>query len=583
MITRNLRVWMYGAVIAAATCLQYPLMYAFRSVWTDKFSSYAQSWPNDGRFTQLGAYGIDDGDTIHYGPMVLEFSRHWRPRDPYVLREGPAVPPDYVSYRTLGGLQRLTGNINATWFIARFIACMLWFVLLFYTALLLSIPESAALFCAALCTSFSYVVGLYFLNNVHWSGSLIKTAMQTLYSMALYGRTEGVWRIPRPGLSHIGLYAAILVWARAAASRGIIPWVLSGLCAGALAYVRIDVWSGFVGAACLFPLLQGALHRRWEWRWILPAALGLTIGFPTLLFGLHPPEDFLLKGGMTTGGGADWMTLAYLPLVAWILSRRKDALTVFLASLLLTVCAICNSGLITGHSLYTPNWRAYGNIYLLLVSVSLLPRRWLERRDFWKAAMAACVAAVLAINVGYAGVRYPWQGLPSAYDEAFRWLEANARPESVVSALSPEVNALLPCFTPLKTMIGEGAPLLSNISAQENVERIVFAVDIVGGDPQAFFNRMFDEDRSEMRYKLDRVKTDFAALRSRYFTHYPPRLLQKKLDVALTTCASRRFPVDYVWVGPFERLWLRPGFPAGAGPALSRVFSNGVVDLYRVD
>jgi|CXWL01.1.fsa_nt_gi hypothetical protein len=582
MKTKNLRVWMYGVLIAAATCLQYPLIYAFRSVWTAKFPAYVQSWPNDGRFTQLGVYGLDDGDTVHYGPMVQEMSRRLRPRDPYVLREGPAFPPDYVSYRLLGGLHRLTGNINATWFVARLIVCLLWFVLLYYTALLLSIPEPAALFCAAFGTSFSYVVGLYFLSNAHWSGGMIKTVMQTLYGMALYGRTEGVWRIPRPGLSHIGLYAAILVWARAAVSRGTLPWVLSGLCAGALAYVRIDVWSGFVGAACLFPVLQGALLRRWQWRWTIPAVLGLALGFPTLLFGLRPPEDFLLKAGMNTGGGADWMTLAYLPFIAWILSRRKDALTVFLSALLLTVCAICNSGLITGHSLYTPNWRAYGNIYLFLVSISLLPRRWLEHRGVWKTATACSIGAVIAINAGFAGIRYPWQGLPAAYDEAFRWLEANARPDSVVSALSPEVNALIPCFTPMKTVIGNGAPMLSNITARENVERIVFAVDILGGDPKAFFNRILDHNEGEMRYKLDRVKTDFAGAHSRYFTLYPANLLQEKLDAALTTCSSRRFPVHYVWVGPFERLWLRPGFPSGAGLSLSRVFSNGVVDLYRV-
>ena len=580
----QLRVWLYGAAIALAACLHYPLMYSFRAAWVARFPTYTKSWPSDGRFSEIGYYGMEDGDASAAAPMVREFSRRLRPRDPYVLKEGPAIPQDYLPYRVLGGILRLTGDINATWFIGRLLACLLWFVLLFRAARLLSIPESAALFCAAFCTCFGYVLGFFFLGDLHWSENFIKTAIHTVRSITIYGRTEGVWRLPRPGFSHIGLFAAVLVWGRAAASRKALPWILVGICGGLLSYVRIDVWSGFFGAACLFPWIQAALLRRLEWRWFYPAAITAVFSLPVLSFSLNPPGDFLLKASMTSGAGADWMSFAYLPFAAWILSRRRDELHVFFAALILSVFAICNVGLITGRSLYTPNWHAYANIYIFILSVSFLPPRWLNHRWIWKTATAAVIGVTLALNIGYAGIRYPWHGIPSAYDDAFQWLNAHARPDSVVATLSAEANELIPCFTPLKTLIGNAAPIVSNISIQENVERIIFNVDIMGGDPKAFFNTILRPvGPSDMRYALDRVKEDARAMAPHAFATYPENLLREKIGIALTSRRPKPFPVDYVWVGPFDRLWLGSRFPAGAPLPLQRVFSNGVVDLYRAN
>jgi hypothetical protein len=117
---------------------------------------------------------------------------------------------------------------------------------------------------------------------------------------------------------------------------------------------------------------------------------------------------------------------------------------------------------------------------------------------------------------------------------------------------------------------------------QENARRIVYALDIVGGDSKAFVKMLLEHPSEEMRYSLDRVKVDSSRLRSRYTLIYPPDLVRRQFDLARSRRPSERFPVDYVWVGPFERLWLRAGFPEGGPLPLRRVFSNGEVDIYGV-
>lgn len=580
------RLWLCGLLVGLAASLHHPLMAVYRGVWASRFPSYVEHWPNNGPFTLLGALGMEDSDELQYAALAVEFSRRVAPHDPYVATGKPWFPKDYLTFLAMGTVHRLAGDINATWFLLRILAGALWFVLLFRLARLSGIPDGPALFCAAFGTCFAYILGLFFIYDLHWAGGLLKTLARSAWTVVSYGRTENTWRLPRPGLTYAALFAAVVVFARALGAKTLGPWLAAGAAGGALAYVRLDVWTGFVGGACVFPPLTAALQRRWDWRWAAPAALSLAIGLPVLPWLLNPPAEFLAKAGMGPGRQVDWQTVLYLPFLALALRRRPDGVTALFSSLALAVIAVSNASLVTGRLVYAPNWRSYGNVFIFLLAISLLPRRWLDRERLWKGLTAATLAAAVGLNVLYAGIRYPWHGLPKDQAEALRWLKANAPADSVVATTSFEAVLLIPPFTRSKTLFGNAAPLLSELPLAENVVRTAYAVAVLGGEPKAFFGRVFQAaleppKPGALRTALDRIAGEFELGYSVLFGHVPPPDAQGLVERTLAD-GIPSFPVDYVWVSPFDRLWMATDFPEASPLKLERVFATGGVELYRV-
>ncbi len=577
------RLWAFAALVSFATCLHYPMMAVFRNNWTAKMPTYVKHWPNDGRYTLLGLFGVDNADETYSSAAVEEFARHPWPGDPYVDKRAETFPKDFVTYSGLALLHRVTGDMNMTWLLARLLAAFLWCVLLYRLGRQLGLPEPPALFFAAFGTAFAYLLGLYFLHRLSWLGSLPRTVAHALWDFVAYGRTENVWRIPRPGLSYPGLFLATLFWAKAAEADEAPGLALAGLFGGLLAYVRLDVWTGFVGAACFYPLIKLALTREFHWRWALTGPIALAVAGPLIPFVLHPPEDFVKISGMVSGRAIDWRVLFYFPLVGYALHRRKDAPTVVACALLLAVGSICCSALITNRQLYTPNWRGFGNVYAMLLVASLLPKDWLDRRELWRGATALCLLAAASLATLYAGIRYPWHGLPKAQEEALMWLKANAKPDATVSMVSPESNALLRTFTPQKSLVGPAGPLLSDVTVEENVRRVRLAVELLGGDARALFDQAFTAPPADfVRYELRRVDADMGVFTGRLFCRFPADEQRATVARVLAEPKAAEFPVDYVWVGEFERRLLGKKFPASSPRKLKKVFSNGVVDLYQL-
>lgn len=566
--------WLWGLLVAAVVCAQYPLMYAFRQVWTSRFPHYAAAWPNDGSFTLLSYYGIEDPDQVYYAPKVREASRRLAPRDPFTDREQAGLGLDYLTYLSMGLAFRLLGDMNLTWFLLRLLAALLWFVLGYRVALALAPQRAWAAFCAVTVTGFGYLLSLQFLEALEWRGGPLRTALGAAWTMASYGRTEGVWRLPRPGLTAAALFGVLLVWLRAFSSGRARWWAAAGAAGGLLAYVRLDVWSSMLGASLAFPPAMAAVERRWDRRWALPALIALPLSLPAMGFALAPSEEFLLK----LGGKAPWSwdpyTLAYLPVLAWVLRRRRDKPAVLLACVLAAAAVVCNSG----RSVYPFLWRIFGNVLLFLLLMAMLPEPWRRKERLWRGAAAALLAAVLAQNVLYAGIRYPWHGLPRHYEEALDWLKRRGGPGCVVAALSPEVNALVPAFTDCKALVANAAPHLSDVPAVENARRALQALALLGGDPDRFIHDALQTRlESDPRVRLDRVQADRAHLKSYLFVRYPLPALEERIAEARRAGPSS-FPVDYLWEGPTERVYAAKGFARGLKP----VFDNGSVRLYRL-
>ncbi|MBI5201743.1 MAG: hypothetical protein HY925_09180 [Elusimicrobia bacterium] len=572
------RSWFLAVVVASVTCLQYPLMAVYRQVWQSKFPALAAAFPNTGPVAFVGGYGTDNMDELDSAAMVQEIARRGLPKDAYVAGSPISPSTDFLAYLPLGLIQKATHDMTKTWFLARWLACVAWFLALFCLARRLGVAPLAAEFCATFGTAFAYLLGLFFLRGLNVSGGLAQSLGSAAWTFVSYGRTENVWRIPRPGISYAALFAAALVWYRAALSEKLPALVLAGLTGGLLCYVRFDVASGLLGAMCVYPVLQTVFQRRFDWKWAAPGAIALVLGIPMLRWALHPGPEFLLKAGMTGLGKPDWETGLYVPLLAWTLWRRRDPATLQTCALLLTVFAICWLPLVNGMSLYTPNWRHYGNIFAFLLLVSQLPKPALESERLWRGLTFAALLFAASLNVLYAGIRFAWQGLDGDYAAALSWLRANAADEAVVASLSPEVNGLVPVFTRCKALIGNGAPLLSRVPLDESSSRILYALDLFGVKPQAFYDEALKRaGTAEPRQKLDRIETDWSYFYGRVFNMAPKETGRGYLDRA----EARSFPVQYLWTGPFESS-LASKRPAKSKLRLERVYANATVRLDRV-
>jgi uncharacterized protein YhhL (DUF1145 family) len=577
------KVWALALLVAVAACAHYPLMAAFRVAAQKAFPVYAESWPQNGPFSVLGLYGVEEADQLNYAGKVNEASRRLRPQDPFHLRPLKYFAFDYVSYFVLGALHKIVGNINLTWLVARFICCMLWFVLLFALARHLGQPREYSLLVAGICVCFGYVLSLMFLRAPLTEGGPLRLLLGTLWKIGSYGRTEGVWRLPRPGLTVAALFGVTLFWLKTLEKPTVRGWALTGLLAGLLAYVRIDVWSGMMGALCVFPVLMLACGHRFNKFWLLPPALALPLSAPVLMHMLAPPAEFYFKLGMTgVTRMIDVDALIYIPALAWILYKRRDEKWLAMVSVAVAVFLLCNASLVTGKHYYTFLWRIFGNLFLFLLLAATIPSKWQNRSAWWQGGLAAVLSVCFLQNVLYAGVRYTWEGMPKDTAQALDWLKDNAETDSVVLALSPEVNSLIPAFTRSKVVVGNAWPNLSEVTSAESIARVRFAVRSLGIDDHAFLQELKDPPaHPEQRTHLRRGELELHYLYDILFVRAREAQVAPLIDRELAHAPEKVFRADYLWVGPLARYWLKRA-PGGKAVRGKPVLDNGGVQLYRI-
>lgn len=574
--------WACGALAATALCLGYVLMGVFRGAWQSHYPRQAAEWANNGRFALIGAYGTELAyEELAYAARVVEASRSFPAYDPYIRehRSARQAVVDALTYSVMGLAHRAVGEINRTWILLRFASCLAWFLLIYALVRRSGRSPGLAVFCAAAVSLFSYLMTLLFLHafaGASWGARL--------WGLLSYGRTEGVLRLPRPGVSYSFLFLATLWTLNAARTRSWAWATAAGLLAGALAYVRLDVWTGHCLALFVFTVASSvndrALNRRLAWSCVLAALVSAPY-----LGALYPADpDLLMRSGLEPSRRFDPWSLGYGMIAAAGLRWARTDLERFCAAMSAGTFVMVNIELVLGHPMMPEHWKFFGNIYIFLLAMLRVPASVERREGAWLAGAAALAGIAFLQGVVYAGLHYPFQGLPKRYDEAIAWLRENSPPDAVVFTVNPEVMALLPVYAHQKVVAGFVLPVVSQFPTIENLRRLVGAGREAGLDMERYFR----DSVLSSRPANDRRGVVAAALRRG--TIEKPDVYQALLCttpgdrapglVAEALARPRETPFDLAWIGHMER-----EYGGGRSPFLDatrwrEVYRNPEVTIY---
>lgn len=580
----RLGLFLAAALTATLYCAGYPFMAVLRSTWQSHYPQLASQWSNNGRWSLIGWYGTElSSEELAYAARVADASRRFPAVDPYI-RESTSLRQtlnDFATYVVMGTVRKAVGDINQAWVLLRWLSALAWFILVFLLARRAGVPEPAALFAAAFVTCFSYILTLLFLHALSWQGSPVEALAKNAWALLSFGRTEGVLRLPRPGVSYAFSFAATLAAIVAAERR--LPLTTAGaMFLGALlAYVRLDVWTTHVIATAAFAAVRGLRARRWpshEAAVALAAALG---GLPVMAANWPADPELLARNAIIFAREFHPVSLPYLAFFLHAVWRARTPAELFFGAISLGSFCMTNLELVTGYRLQPEHWWYFGNIYAFLQLAARLPARLGAPRGPWVLASALAVCVAFLQGLAYAAIHFPFQGLPRGIDDGLRWLERNAPPESVVMALNPEVVALTPVFTRSKTTLSFGLPIVSDFPTAANAARLAGAVEFLGVDRA----RLTDEcvtnlDRGDRRELvasgLKRGTLECGALKFLVFFELP---LARTMELWEAARPDPSVPdPDFVWVGPFERRYMKGPF---ARTGYAAAYESPELTIYR--
>jgi len=579
--------WLVGMLIGLAFCSNYLLMFTFRQIWQSHYPALASQWSNNGPFTVVGFYGTElFAEELAYATRAKEASERLLAFDPFIKenRSMRLFVMELLVYTPMGIIQALVGNISWTWILIRFICCVFWTVLIFHLARRMGGSPHFALFCAVFVCCFSYWLTLLFRHNLIWEGGLFKILTHNAWTLLSYGRTEGVFRLPRPGVINSYSYLAALWGIKAAEGRGWKWTVLSGVMGGALAYVRLDVWTTYLVAAYLFAFIHSVKHGLNQ-KLFASAALSTLLSLPYLYFHYPPERELMVRIGIIFQRTFDPQSIPYLLafLIGWRYKSKPADL--MLAAIGGSMFIMVNIELVTGYMMFSEHWKFLGNIYLFLQVLSFLPDRIKELKTPWLAGCAAAILAVFMQSIVYAGVHFPFSGIPRDYDQAFQWLRRNTPKDSVVFTLNPEVDFLIPAFTENKVFTSCVIPNVSDFPMLQNTQRLLAGLSLLGADKERFlgkeglFKTAFTERRELVAEGMVRGKVEKPYIYYLLFFLSPQPVARELL--AKAAAAKIDLEPDYVWYGVMEKEFAPRPFPGKQGKLWREVYRNQGVALYR--
>jgi hypothetical protein len=578
--------WGLAFLTASVLCCSYPLMFAYRAVRQAQQPQLAARWANDGRFSMLAVFGGEHvQEEVIYAARAREAAEHLLPYDPFINENKSTLMlvADHLTHRVMGLPFLVFKDMDATWMFWRFACAVLWFVLLYQLALLATASPPQALFCAVFVTCFSYLLTLLFMSNLQWGGSPLHALSHNAWTLLSYGRTEGVLRLPRPGFTYLAIFAASLLAVRAAERRGYGPVVVSGLAGGLLAYVRPDVWSMYMGTIGIFTAIRSYQARKIDWRLAASAAVSLLLSLPLLWVILNVDRETALRTGMSTHAAYEYSAWAYLLGCAALLRLKREPVHVFLASMLGFMFLFLHAPLVTGFSVQPDHWKYMANIFYFIGAVSLLPKKWKNAARAWQAATGALLLVALLQGASFAALHYEFFGLPRDIQGGLDTLERQAKLDSVVLSLDPEINSLVPAMTPCKVLISPyNFPLLSDLPLSKNVERVRLALALLGADEGRFVREEILEGRDATRQDYTSARREGAQslLLRNMAIGYSRDGFAALFTSSLPLLKTSLLEPDYVWIGPFERQYAGGGFLT-AHPRWTEIYKSGTVTLYR--
>jgi len=586
------RVWLCGLAVALCFCSGYFLSAACRSAWQSHYPALAAQWANDGPFSVLGLYGAQTQEEVQYAARVQESAEHFPAYDPYILenRSRSLVLDDGLTYLLMGLAQKAIGNMTWTWIGVRLLCCLFWYVLVYFIMLRLSGDPALSFFAGVFVVGFSYLLTFDFVPALRWTPSLGALAHDA-WALISTGRTESVARLPRPGVTYAFLFLATLLEIKAAESPKLRWGAAAGVCGGLMPFIHPDIWFTQMPAMIFFlflALFYKKLNRR---NLAVAAGLCLLLNTPFLIAHLSSmwgnstaKKEFLERACVTFTRRPHWEGIVYLACFGAVAaSGVQDAAVLWLGAFLAAAGLVVNSQILTGKDVLFFQNRYYVNIFVLFLVLPWLQKKLRLSKTFWTAAGALCLGACFLQGVSYAAIHYPFQGLRRRDAQAMAWLRAHTPEDSVVVALNPEVNLLVPVYTLDKVGFSAALEEVSNVPLRTIAQRMRSALYRLGADQPEFYRDLMAKYPSHDRRDGDiRAVPPQDFLRTVYFSWIPKPQIARAWSLAGEDQASYSYRADYVWVDDFAKRYLGPRFPRGSRWRLSKVYDKDGVTLYKI-
>ena len=223
-------------------------------------------------------------------------------------------------------------------------------------------------------------------------------------------------------------------------------------------------------------------------------------------------------------------------------------------------------------------------VTFVIVAMKIIGRLRLLMRWQLRRPSSHWLIAFLLVFIGYRSVtysvrNYPAYGVPSAIEDAYEYIQANANPGAVVLAADPEVNMRVRNVAPVYVYVPSGYGTF--VTTTEILQRAAEMMHFFGIIPEEMLGYQQGDD--SLRRPFARglmIPESYLFNGSLKYPTFPARYQAVQDAYDSSDTGALTYPADIIWVGPYERDLGRASLDDQEG--LELIYRNESVNLYQV-
>jgi len=572
-------------------------------------------------------YGMKIDEISYIAASRHMFESGWSGGDPYLYeyRNAPSMVP-FVPVAMLRVLYAITGDIDVAHRVVKVFAIATSFAVVYAFGYSIVRGTLLPLVAATCVTLLPHIIDL--LPPISVTFDVYQVIVNTLGGRE--GALSQFWRIPASGLVFPWLIAGIALLAWALHNGRWRPVLLAGLLIGLQPSVY-PIYAPAVAAGSFFLWLWFVARRDWSSTLVMikVGIVGIIVSLPAVFRQLSvqalPQYEEMLATFARKYSVFDWHMVYYILVVVllWIVTERQSGYRklAFQSILAMTLGAALslNLHMFTGVDVQRWHWveRMTNPLltFIIVLMVGLILRSiapWLSRRGFRWSTAAPVIAAMIVVlgasrtisaRVDLALEWAEYEMIPNDHRAAYEWLEWNVAPESVVASINFEQLALMPArantFSYLPYRFISAAPKSevhdrwTGAVKYYGVPEQTFA-DIIGGEGtlRRYHDLPLELAREETPWWFERTTIHNVLYHWTYrkmgpggaYYQFPDSvkadLMARFNAIDDPEAALRRYRVDYIWQGPYERAIGIDSLDTVRNVELA--FESGRVRIYRI-
>jgi len=543
-------------------------------------------------------------ETLLYGPRAYAAFEDFRVRGDFSLAEyttSPALLP-ILNPLLLGGLGKMFGSFTAGVIASDMLFPSLIFLILYFLMHEIGVSTGASLlFSLIFIIVPKFGVSLPPLSSIH-----ISTLSQLLFPYLTKSDVLFFSQFDEPKLTFLFFAFSVYAIIRALKRQDNPHMILAGISLGVLFYTYLYDWATMLTSLTLMAVffLWKKDYRRFKQIGMI-AGVGIVVSAYYWINLFHLAHLMQHKDIIARLGGEfshylrfatvwkSYVRVIALVVLLWaMLGKKMRETAIVLSAMLLSYVVVVNEQVITGFNVQPDHW--YRAQFLpIAVSVFLLLhwawRRYAHDRIKKYVGIACGVLLVYLLTAFFAG-QYSYSReraemfvIPDAYEQSFKWIEANAKSDAVVGSFSIRTNLDLQLHTPRKIFMPFA---LSTIAPDEELwRRAMIMSSLWGMNWDQFKNRFSKGGGANYLFGDEYGDHTFDANFFTYHWQIPEDLLvQKSKEYAEMGSAKKplgaAYRLNYLFVDKKEfPSWKEP---LKLLPSLKKVFENERVMIFQV-